>query len=696
MILSAEILSETVKQRRDMDNLYSESEETINIFKTECENILKDFAEELEKYEEEQKTEIITKLMRDAHSVKGSAAIVGLTKVQKSAHEIEDILSKIQDNKKTNLSANIARIKNLIFEIINEIRQSEDIYEKALKTVSMLKTDKTSADRLAEIAEIITEKIPTPQVADITNTLKNIFIKLKNADSINNNIVNTLSGAFKILKKVSASNTTEVNEELFFLKQRLSVTEQMIVVKEIKTETKTNPVKTDIKEILKTLGQNSIQTVRIETSKLDSLYENICSLENVFRQEEERNKKITEITEKLSEKIFETEKTIAKIKEFLTNNKVTEKEIDGKVLKSENNIEEIQKIITDFTEKTNNHPNFNKYFSNIKQTISKVRTLPVGVILHMFPRMVRDIANSENKEVDIVITGSETGADKKILEEIKIPLIHLLRNAVDHGIELPEEREKNNKPAVGKITISAKNTDGILKISVKDDGCGINFDKIKEKALREKLLGKTEIKKFKKNDFIKMIFRPGFTTEDKVTEISGRGMGLDIAYTKVSELNGQIHINTQQGKGTEVVIEIPVDNGTNSDNKKPAKKIEIKKIPRAEDSKTTAIFFTKILKKNGYDVMTCTNGKEALEELKRNHYDLLVTDIEMPVMNGAELVLKMKGTKSLKEIPVVVISMLSLKRSNQLFKNIPVNAIITKTDFNEEKFAQEIKNILYS
>ena len=277
-----------------MDNFYNDKEETINIFKEECEKILKDFVDELEKYEAEEDVEIITKLMRDAHSVKGSAAIVGLTNVQKSAHKIEDILSEIKENKEENKIKSIVQIKNLIYEIINEIRQSEDIYEKAIKYLTMLKTDKNFADRLTEISEIITEKIPTPQVADITDTLKKIFSKLKKSDKVHNNIINTLSGAFKILKKVSSNNTTEVNEELFFLKQRLSVTEQMIIIKvtEEKKEEKpagvrTNPIRPNINEIFKTLGQNSIQTVRVETSKLDSLYDNICSLENVFEHEEE-------------------------------------------------------------------------------------------------------------------------------------------------------------------------------------------------------------------------------------------------------------------------------------------------------------------------------------------------------------------------------------------------------------------------
>lgn len=323
--------------------------------------------------------------------------------------------------------------------------------------------------------------------------------------------------------------------------------------------------KIELQNIFTNLQQGSIKTLRIETEKLDKLCENIAELGKISENSQSEFKKISDIAILFTGKIFEFEKMLANLKIYIETENKQNKDKDNiirpEVARAEQNLREMQKLAEQFEIITGEQDKldykFFQIYSDVRKTIHNIRNLPLGVILHMFPRMVRDIAETEKKEVEIEITGGETFVDKKILEEIKMPLIHLLRNAVDHGLEYPQEREKLGKSRAGKISVSAKNTKDKVIICVKDDGCGINFDKIKAKALEKKLLGKQEIKSLKKNDFINMIFRPGFSTEDKVTEISGRGIGLDIVYTKISELGGNITINTEKGKGTEIVMELP-------------------------------------------------------------------------------------------------------------------------------------------
>lgn len=172
--------------------------------------------------------------------------------------------------------------------------------------------------------------------------------------------------------------------------------------------------------------------------------------------------------------------------------------------------------------------------------------------------MVRDIANEKGKDIDFEIEGKDTCADKKIIEEIKTPLIHILRNAIDHGIESKEERIANGKSPVGKILLSAKQDDNKVIIDVVDDGQGFNLEKIKDRAVSRGFLTQDDIDSMTDEAIMNIIFWPGFTTGDSITSISGRGIGLDVVKTKISQLNGKVKVISEFGKGSCVHIEIPV------------------------------------------------------------------------------------------------------------------------------------------
>ena len=715
-----------------MDKSYQNEDETINIFREECEEILRDFVSKLNEYEKNEDVEIITKLMRDAHSIKGSAGIVGLEDVQKLAHKTEDLLSEIKNEKQNGYTPDLSRknerlsaIKDFVFQISTLIKNAfvlqngcsvEDLFNEMLKMVSFFKSDVAkNASAAKDITEKLLEKNFNSEIQDILKSLLYIFSKLEKCQEIRNtNLINTLSGAIKGIKRNVCENDTACSEDILFLDQRLSVASEMIdyqvfpaekenlLIEKKSFDTSKEKNKKDISDILKILGQESIKTLRIETSKLDNLYDNIRQIGLIMQSSKANFYLENELTASLSRKIFDFERISGKIKQIVEK---VEKDNDfnsfmadlkQKTYDIENNINDIQILMSEF-EKVNESekdiiPKFQEHFEMVEKTVKNIRILPIGIILHMFPRMVRDIAQRENKLVNIDVTGSETYVDKKILEEIKTPLIHLLRNAVDHGIEPPEEREKLGKTPAGNIKISVKSKDENIIISVSDDGCGINFDKIKQKALKDKLFGQKELEKFKKHDFLKMIFKAGFTTEDKVTEISGRGMGLDIVYTKITELNGDIKINTEKSKGTEVLMKIPSGYLVKKQDGKIKK--QKAKIILADDSKTTQMYLSKILENNGFCVKCCSDGKECLKEIKNDEYNLLISDVEMPSVNGAELVMKIRKHKALKNIPVIIISMLAEDKVTQLFRNIPVDLIINKNNFNEREFVNSVNKVL--
>ena len=188
----------------------------------------------------------------------------------------------------------------------------------------------------------------------------------------------------------------------------------------------------------------------------------------------------------------------------------------------------------------------------------KVRMLPIEQLFNRFPRMIRDLSQSLHKEIDLVIEGKETELDRTIIEEIGDPLIHLIRNALDHGIETAEERARQGKPPRGLLRITAAHEENQVIITVEDDGAGMDPVKIKDSALRKGVITEEEYSQISDQEAIHLIFRPGFSTASKVSDISGRGVGMDIVQSHIERLNGIIDVETKLGAGTRFRIKLPL------------------------------------------------------------------------------------------------------------------------------------------
>ncbi len=447
--------------------------------------------------------------------------------------------------------------------------------------------------------------------------------------------------------------------------------------------------------------------------------------------------------------------------------------------------------------------------------------------------MVRDIATEKGKDIDFEIQGNETCADKKIIEEIKTPLIHILRNAIDHGIESKEDRLLAGKSPVGKILLSAKQDDNKVIIDVIDDGQGFNLEKIKDRAVSRGFLTQEDIETMSDEAIMNIIFWPGFTTGDSITSISGRGIGLDVVKTKISQLNGKVKVISEYGKGSCVHIEIPVtlttlrvflvkisdqifavpiqvittfilkkqdeiktNNGTRSivyndkilplyyladilgleptprgeketvliiesDEKSialvvdkllgdqdilqkklspplykvknisgitnlasgelclilnmqdilhydfnkaittgasqkllPADVLAYKKILVVDDSMTTRTMLKNILMNIGYTVDAALDVTEAMVKLKLNHYDLIMTDLNMPKIDGYEFVERLKQDEMYSDIPILVMSSENKETAVKKLNKFGIEGYLQKDSFNQAEFVDLIKEIL--
>lgn len=194
----------------------------------------------------------------------------------------------------------------------------------------------------------------------------------------------------------------------------------------------------------------------------------------------------------------------------------------------------------------------------LQEQIMRSRMLPVRSVLTRLPRLVRDVATKCGKKVELLTAGEETELDRSVIEEISDPLVHILRNAVDHGIETPEERRALGKPEAGTVTVTAWNQETYIYLSVKDDGKGIDTRRLRTKVVEKGLMSRDAAEAATEDQAIQWIFLPGLSTAEKLTDVSGRGVGMDIVRTNIERLNGQITLHSTPGKGSEVIIQLPL------------------------------------------------------------------------------------------------------------------------------------------
>jgi two-component system chemotaxis sensor kinase CheA len=199
-----------------------------------------------------------------------------------------------------------------------------------------------------------------------------------------------------------------------------------------------------------------------------------------------------------------------------------------------------------------------KSANELRESIMKVRMLPIKVVFQRFNRLVRDLSRQHGKEVNLVFEGEETELDKSVIDKIGEPLLHLIRNAIDHGFETPAERERLRKPRAGTLVLKASHENGNIKISAEDDGGGMSAEKIRKKALESGILNEREAQSLSEQETLNLVFLPGFSTNGEVTETSGRGIGLDVVNKTITSFNGMIDIDSTLGKGTRFNIKLPL------------------------------------------------------------------------------------------------------------------------------------------
>lgn len=459
--------------------------------------------------------------------------------------------------------------------------QEQNGYDVILSNLQKIKYDISYADEVVNFLKTV-ETVSKEEAAVLNKTIKVLNLFRSKNMQVNNDCYIVILQCIYMFKRISSNEEMPASNNIEFLLQRLSVVEDMFNLmnankpSSVQVQEKKPIAAEEISDLNKNISGfdlQEIKTLRVDTAKLDNLISQTGELLINGIKTKNHLLELSEINSEFvkwsgdSKKILNYLKYLEK-KGFFTQN--ADDSITAFCKKLQNFCIENSVIIGDVNSRLDNLYNMmftdnNKLYQNAVEidVIAKgIRVLPLATIFHSFPRMMRDIAKENKKQIDFIITGSDTTVDKKLMEEIKMPLIHLLRNAVSHGIEVPEERIKKQKNPTGTVKLSAKQVENYVLISIEDDGFGIDAERVKEISVQKGLLTREEVNNLDDEQIVKLLFLPGFSTSESVDEISGRGVGLDVVKTKITNLNGDIFIDSEINKGCKVTIKIPLTMST--------------------------------------------------------------------------------------------------------------------------------------
>ncbi|AGC68770.1 chemotaxis protein CheA [Thermoclostridium stercorarium subsp. stercorarium DSM 8532] len=540
-----------------------ESPEMIGAFIAEVEEQLQMLENSIISLEQNGETEEhVHELFRIAHTLKGCSATMGFEKMKNLAHELENVLDSIR-NGFLKISGPVT---DVLFDCLDCLRMLKDDY---VSDANNIKTDINPViNKLKAITASENKQEDNPDKAgnaEVEHSKSVIFaLDTKQREQINHALE---IGQNVLVCEISISEDSQMKSTracliMNFLNEWGTVVSMVPNVLEV-------PVDSDICNVaflvitqmsaaaLEHKARNDlmdVSDVKVFPYSVDTAEHVIKAYETETRDMDNASCAKTPGDEK---KIVHTVRIdVDRLERMmeLVGELVIEQIRIAQVANSLYNRYRSDETVDDLVVISNN---ISVLINELREKIIKTRMIPIQQLFSRFPRMVRDLSRSLNKEVNLVLEGEETEIDRTIMEEMSDPLIHLIRNAIDHGIEEPEVRRRLGKPEKGTLRITAFHHDSNVIITVEDDGAGIDIQKIKEAAVKKRLVTAQEADSMTEQQLINLIFHSGFSTSQTVSDISGRGVGLDIVKSHVEKLNGIIDVETCAGAGTRFIIKLP-------------------------------------------------------------------------------------------------------------------------------------------
>jgi two-component system, chemotaxis family, sensor kinase CheA len=550
-----------------MEMMFDISQDELPLFLAEVDEHLQVLDESLVQLERtESDPEILQSLFRAAHTLKGMAGMIGHQRMTRLTHALETAFDGLRKNN-TALStslvdlclASVDGLRLLREEVVSNTQSDFEVEELILRFQQV--TMAGGSGQPVHTASFASSKTPdrvktSPQVApkeaDVPG-MRRVGVKAV----IDSHSVATAARAFQLMMVLQELG------EIISMSPSQAIIETAAPVAEFTAEIKTNHCD---EEILKALNiiSDIPQILLNDQTPAQKEVEKVPA-KPVEKQPE--NLKVEKAPARPVGAVDDRNKIAARQSDMTVRTTVerldTLMNLVGELITDRNHLYQIRNRFqkdghdkNDQLSETVSH--LGRITDQLQEEVMSIRMLPMGNVFNKFPRMVRDMAQKTNKQIDLVIHGEETELDRSMTEEINDPLIHLVRNSVDHGIELPEVRRAAGKPERGTITLNARHEQGRIVLTVEDDGGGIDVTKVRKSALAKGLISEEEAASLTDEQCVDLIFLPGLSTAQKVTDISGRGVGMDIVHNNIQRVNGTIQVETHPGQGTVFQIVLPL------------------------------------------------------------------------------------------------------------------------------------------
>jgi two-component system, chemotaxis family, sensor kinase CheA len=791
-----------------------EDDELRELYKTSSSEHIQKLESELMLLEKNpQDSSAIEEFLREAHTLKGDSRMLGLNEIEMLVHQLEDCVEGIKAGK-----------GEITPELCDRLYQGIDAVNQLAHQA--ITGEAAAVDPLAVLTVLMGGSDSSESV---TQTERDLF----GDDESNNFLGNPLSSEASLFP----------NDEIDELFPENSPREASLFKDDDADNFLVAPIAVAQKNISETANiptsnrDYQIDTIRVDPQKLDLLATQTSELAVTklrISQQMTQIEQILTLWEGWNKENADSDSLLAVIAKELTPEQL--QPLRYFFHHTQQCLNSFADAASDLkTRASEDITSLSIISDRLESGIQDLRQLPLATVFNIYPRMVRDLARQLGKEVNLVIDGGDTKADKRILEEIKDPLLHLIRNAIDHGIETPGERISQGKPQTATITLRGYQSGNSIGIEISDDGRGLDLTSIQQTAIRRKVRTQAELAAMSESEIQSLIFASGFSTRTEITELSGRGVGLDVVRANVERLKGSIQVTSTPGNGCkfqvrlntslattkvmivqlnqtlyalplefiQTMITLPKDEIYEIEGKstitfesqlisvtwlahllqlsttdyttgrhnlaciilqigsdrfgvfvddlidqqdvviKPQSKL-LKRIPNiagatilgsgevcmilnppdllhslrngtwqnvthsngsvatknklllVEDSLIIRTQMQRLLKTAGYDITIAENGLQGWQKVQEQEFNIVLSDVEMPHMNGLEMTAKIRQHSQYSQLPIVLITTLASPEDKRRGKEAGANAYLTKGDFEQELLFQTLNQLINS
>lgn len=568
----------------------------LEIFIDETKEHLQSLNEQLLILEKEpDNNETINEIFRAAHSLKGMAGTMGYKKMQRLTHDMENVFSEIRAGKMTVkaelvdvLFRGLDALESYLDNIINTADEGSEEYEEIINSLNRILKEglsqgsdetpekKEAAKEIAATTESKTAEAGAQAAGAVA--LQNTGKEIKLAEHEERAVAKMYEeGGFAYSVTVYIQETCILKAARAFLVFK--------ALEELGDIIKSNPEVQDIEDEKFDLEFSIVLLSKESKEKVEKTIMNVSEIKDTKVVQIEAKKTETVAAESEKKETKETtkqstkENTLTKGGASTANKQQAAKPVVNRSVRVDiEKLDDLMNLVSELIIAKNGLVSMNttdtkadvsgsfneqieyleRITTNLHQSVMKVRMVPIESVVNRFPRMIRDLSKKLGKNMELYMTGEDTELDRTVIDEIGDPLMHLLRNAADHGLETNEERVSLGKPEVGSIFLDAYQEGNNVVIEVRDDGKGIDVEKVKQSAIQKGTITEEQAAVMTDKEVIDLLFRPSFSTAKVISDVSGRGVGLDVVKTKIETLGGSIETKTVLGEGSKFIIRLPL------------------------------------------------------------------------------------------------------------------------------------------